>query len=193
MIPEERESTTPVVSAFLPPDGQTETPIIDFERGGVNVFDPSAGLRVKPWEFYLRAATVYCKADDTAEYAIFSNSGITSLSGAWDQNMNPIVVYTVGAETRLNWYDTLAGTRRDDSFGTEIRSPRLSLDDKRSSQFGNSDIIFAYMKADKLCYRQQRDRYGVERVIREGLPTDCLLVSVGMNAGWRLQFKLMEF
>jgi hypothetical protein len=72
----------------------------------------------------------------------------------------------------------------------EQRSPRLTLDDKRSSQFGNSDVMFGYMRGQSLCYRQQRDRYTIERVLRTDLPEDIRLKNIGMMSNWRLKFNL---
>lgn len=189
MIPENRESTTPVRGTFIAPDGMSGSQMIDYERGGIAVNDPSQGLRVQEWMFYYRDGVVYCKADLTAEFAIFAADGVTALSGSFDQNMRPIVAYLIGKECRLNWYDTLAGTRRDDSFG-ELRTPKLSLDDKRSSQFQASDVIFSYIRDGNLCYRQQRDRYTVERILRSGLSEYAKIISVGMTHGWRLQFEI---
>jgi hypothetical protein len=44
------------------------------------------------------------------------------------------------------------------------------------------------MRGTSLYYRQQRDRYEVEYLLKTGL--NAKLVRVGMNKGYRLQFML---
>lgn len=190
MIPENRESSWPMNALYLAPDNDPGINLlVDYERGGIDVNDPSEGLRVKPWQFYFDGDGIFCTAEDVVPFLILETTGVTELSGSFDQNMRPCVAYMKDNECHLNWWDTWTSSRQDDVF-VEQRSPRLTLDDKRSSQFGNSDVIFGYMRGQSLCYRQQRDRYTIERVLRTDLPEDIRLKNIGMMSNWRLKFNL---
>ena len=69
---------------------------------------------------------------------------------------------------------------------------RCCLDDKRQSATaqGNNDIILAYVRAGKLYYRQQRDRYEVEYLLAEEIPAK-VLTRIGMSKNYRLQFEFV--
>jgi hypothetical protein len=190
MLPENRASSTPVSGRFAPPDWSLLNDLHDFELGGVALNDPSQGLEVQTWECFYREADVVVKPASGPETVLFSTPRITALSFAFDQNMRPIVAFEQEDQVWLWWWDTLTSTRRTDSFGVG-RCPRLTLDDKRASQYANSDLVFAYIRDTSLCYRQQRDRFTVERVLRTNVSPMSRLKNVAMTLNWRLKFELV--
>lgn len=192
MLPDNQLSSTPITGPLVLPDGLVLDDLLDFETGGVALNDPSQGLQVQTWTCaYIDNSKVVIKALSTGYTAVlFERARITSVSLAFDQNMHPIVAYEIDGEVFLWWWDSLTSQRRDDSFGN-VRCPRVTLDDKRAQQLANSDVIFAYIKGKNLCYRQQRDRFTVERVLRDGVSALSRLKNVAMSKGYRLQFELV--
>jgi hypothetical protein len=65
-------------------------------------------------------------------------------------------------------------------------SCRVAVDDARDFYNTNSDVIFAYTKNNTLYWRQQRDRYEIERVVGT---TAKKLIRMGLAQTNRLQFE----
>lgn len=192
MLPENRASTVAIASEYTPPDDQVASPLIDFERGGVALNDSSLGLNYQNWRCFVAAngVDVQVQAGVSAPVTIFQQADIETLTFTFDQNMRVCVAYQIGVSTYLRWYDSVPQQYVTTVF-SGLRDPRLTLDDKRSTQLAlNSDIIFAYIKGSDLCYRQQRERFNVERVVRTGLPSSLGLKNVGMGRNLRLQFEI---
>jgi hypothetical protein len=101
--------------------------------------------------------------------------------------MRPVVAYIVGALCYLYWYDTTVDAFVTTQLGV-ARSPRVTHDDKRLRAEQTADVLVAYIKNDTLCYRQQRDRYTVERVLATGIPDDVDLLQAGMTDKFRIEF-----
>lgn len=191
MLPEDRLSSVAISADFLPPDDQGVGPLLDWERGGVALNDPSQGLNVRVWKCFVTGADVAVQADSDPATVIFSQAGITALSFCFDQNMRPCVTYETPSGVFLRWYDSAVPGYVTTAWGPTLRSPRVTLDDKRLTQFAlKSDIIFGYIRGEFLCYRQQRDRFNTERVLQGGVGTSLKLNNVGMNRVLRLQFDL---
>jgi hypothetical protein len=170
-------------------DNLETSPWVDYERGGVALRDASQGLDVKDWKLRFVSPEVRISADGVAETVLFSEAGITEVSLAFDQNMNPVVAYVQTGTAKIRWYDSLAEAQVISTLPAGSVSPRLSLDDKRALQSGTSDVILAYVRDDALYFRAQRDRFEVEYLLKEAV--GGLLVRIGMNTIGRLQF-LME-
>lgn len=190
MIPEARLSVKPAPSDYL---DRTErpNPLVDYEMGGVALRDPSAGLRVRLWTARYDAGTgdVLLSAQGVAETVAFTRAGITELSLAFDQNMNPFIAFVQGGQAKFWWYDpTVPGQVFSESLLGNAITPRCTLDDKRPGQAGASDIILAYVRNGNLYYRQQRDRYLIERLLLSSVSGG--LRWVGMSKGNRLQFEI---
>lgn len=191
MLPTNEPSSLPVPGLLLDPDGRRLVPTIDYEMAGIGIEDTSTGLMSHLWTCYLDNTEVYVQREGAAPVKVFSRSDITELALAFDQNMRPVIAYRVSTGlVYLRWYDSIAQIYTTTAFGA-LRNPRLTLDDKREKMEGSSDVIFAYINnANSLCYRQQRDRYEIERVVRAGLDPKVQLRSVGMGNTLRLQFEL---
>lgn len=188
MLPSDRASTS-VVAGVTP-----TTPLLndlhDFLRGGVAIQDTSQGLTSQVWECFYRGVDVVAQPTTGPEVVLFSMAGITALSMAFDQSMRPVVAFEREGQLWLWWWDTLTNSRRTDLFG-EGRCPRLLLDDPRASMIATSDVIFAYIVDTRLCFRQQRDRFATERLLRTNVSSLSRLKNVQMTSKMRLKFELV--
>lgn len=192
MLPGNTASSVAVPSEFLSPDDQVSSPLIDFERGGLALNDSSLGLNYQNWSCFVASngLDVQVQPQSGAPITLFQQAGIETLAFTFDQNMRPCVVYQIGLNTFLRWYDSVPAAYVTTMF-SNMRDPKLALDDKRVTQLAlNSDIIFAYITGSNLCYRQQRERFATERVLRTGLPASLGLKNVGMGRNLRLQFEI---
>lgn len=192
-LPGGQLSTTPIVSDILSPDGRDRVDFsVDYELGGIALNDPSQGLQYQVWVAYVRDGTIYARPEDGgAETAITSDTNITEVSLSFDQNMRPTLAYVANGVTKLYWYDTQIGGPTTTTFAGAF-SPFLTLDDKRESQLGTSDLLFFYLRDGSLYYRQQRDRFGVEYQLATGIPVSVdRIVRVGMGTNLRLQVVII--
>ena len=190
MLPQNRASTLPIPGPSQPGDDARSVLLVDQELGGVAINDASQGLAVQLWTVSYVGVDVILTSQFGSSSVLFSAAGITELALAFDQNMRPTVAYRQTGNVFLRWWDTTEAAYVVTDFGVGV-SPRLCIDDRRPSQTGNSDVIFAYIRDEALYYRQQRDRYLVERLLRDELSPSTRLKSVGMNRNWRLQFELI--
>src|SRR5690606_945846 len=103
----------------------------------------------------------------------------------FDQLMNPTFCFVEDGSTKLRWYDTLVGQTVTTDYGPDYISPKVSLDDKHDNS-GVNDVIFAYIRNNRLYYRQQRDRYQIEYQVSDELVRR--IQKIGMTSGFRFQF-----
>lgn len=187
MLPDGELSTSSVYAAFLVPNRIDE--LIDYEWGGIDLYDASQGLQTKLWTCFYESGVIKAKADQVA-YDLITVADITALSFAFDLNMRPVVTYVVNDEVFLWWYDTSVGEQVTTSFGNTIITPQLALDERREFQSASADVIFAYIKAEQLCIRLQRDRYQIEYELGAGQ----VLIQIGMMTNNRFGFatKIMN-
>jgi hypothetical protein len=183
----------PEFALLSPDDRQRLDPRRDWERGGVALNDPSQGLNVRDWAVWTDGATVWVAPDPELSPAVplISGTGISEVSVAFDQSMQPSLAYVEQGTTKLWWFDTVANAMTTTTFAG-CRTPMLTLDDKRdiATTNGNSDIIFAYVREGLLCWRQQRDRYNVEYQLGAVPTANSRIMGMGMSRGNRLQVKL---
>jgi hypothetical protein len=192
MLPQNAVSSVAVPSTFLSPDNTASNRLIDIERGGIALNDPSQGLNVQDWTCFIAAngTDVQVKPDSGSPITLLSQGGIEELAFTFDQNMRPCVAYRVADIAYLRWFDSVSQTFAVTAFAA-TRNPKLALDDKRITQIAvNSDIIFAYMRGNIVYYRQQRDRFQIERLVRSGVPDGLALVRIGMGQNLRFQFEI---
>jgi hypothetical protein len=190
MMPENTLSSSAIFSAFLVPD--KAEPLVDFEWGGVDLLDSSQGLMVKIWKCFYHEGWI-CITDGVATHQIIQIANVKHVSLAFDFNMHPTIAYVVENEDKtrgayLYWYDTALGAQTTTLYGPDYLFPQLSLDDHRLHQSANADIIFSYIKNNNLYYRQQRDRFTIERLLESGLSEDVELRQTGMNTKNRFQW-----
>lgn len=196
MMPENKLSTRPIYGAFLVPD--KAEPLVDFEWGGVDLLDASQGLRVYIWKCFYDDGWI-CITNDIVTHRLINAENVKHVGLAFDFNMHPVISYIVERkiddkhltrETFLYWYDTAIGQQVTTKYGENHHFPQVSLDDNRLHQSASADIIFAYIKNDNLYYRQQRDRFTVERLLESQIPGGLELRQIGMNVKNRFQFLL---
>lgn len=164
----------------------------DFEWGGVALNNPLQGMRVVVWRcFYSNGFICVKRTDSPTIYQIIEADGVSALGLAFDLNMNVAICYVENGLTKLYWYDTAIAGMTTTVFA-EALNPCISLDDTRERQSSASDIIFAYQKTGGgLYYRQQRDRYLVERQLASSTLGD--LRQIGMNKGNRFQYSTISY
>nr|PZN74572.1 MAG: hypothetical protein DIU57_19165 [Pseudomonadota bacterium] len=121
--------------------------------------------------------------------AVYTGDDITEVSLAFDQNMNVCVAFVEAGMAKLLWYDTTVNQLVVTELGEGVTHPRVALDDTREFNRANSDIILAYIKEGALYYRQQRDRYQIERLLSPG--PWIALKRIGMGSGYRFQFQVV--
>jgi len=192
MIPEGRFSSPAPRSAYLAPDNvQGYTRRLDYERGGLAIGDPSAGLNVQDWRVYYVDAdySVHLANESGFDQIMFTSIGLSQLALAFDFNMRPVIAYTEQGVTWLRQFNT-AGTQTAKLLIPSAAQPRLCLDDKRVELSANADILLFYLRGDSICMRVQREAFLTEHV----MATDVVgtrLGRVGMTTGWRVQLELL--
>ena len=191
-LPNNMASSVPVRSAWLAPDdvGRTDL-LIDYELGGVGLNDPSEGLQVQTWEAWSDGVSVWAAPSPSRTPAtlLLTGTAITEVSIAFDQNMHATLAYVDGGVTKLYWYDTIVPGMVVTSF-TGASSPMICMDDKREGMNASNDILFFYLRSGSIYYRQQRDRYGVERLLGTGVPATVRISFVGMGTTGRMQIGM---
>lgn len=190
MLPQNTSSSISFGGMYYPPDERVTTPIVDYELGGIALQDTSQGLLVRAWRARLDDRVVKLQPDGGAEIALFEESDITEIALCFDQNMRWCVAYVQQGVLKLRWYDSLVAAYVTTVF-TEAANPKMALDDKRVSQSEVSDMILAYLRGTSLYYRQQRDRFQIERLLRSNLFPGTKLKNIGMNRNLRMQFELV--
>jgi hypothetical protein len=190
MMPENQLSLSPVPRPFIGARSLPITKIVDYEDGGIALNDSSQGLLYQRWRALLLnpgEADSYVQLDarEVPPSVLVELPGLTEISISFDQLMRPTLAYVQAGVAYIRWFDSLESAYVTDLIGADIATPRVSLDDKRAGQSDKSDVILAYVRAGNLYYRQQRDRYAVERLLQTGVKP---LIKIGFTRGLRLQF-----
>ena len=188
MMPLNILSTTPVQAQFIETVNRRSAPLVDYERGGIALLDGSQGMNIQEWKVEVIGNDVFVFALNTPPTLVFSTPGITEISLAFDYSMNPTFAYVDGSGAHLRGFDTSVGGIVTTDF-PGILNPRITLDEKRDLFAVDADIIMAYTRSNGLYFRQQRDRYLTEYLLKEDV--NATLVSVGMNTSNRLQFQMI--
>lgn len=187
MIPSNAFTPVPLVSDFPSPTNEPYTPLRQVVMGGVALNDSSLGRTVRRWVVYYANGTIYVRPESEAD-PVFSMpaSNVLSVSMAFDNNMALAIAWQTPTGANLYYYDTTASAHTT-RFFPNVTSCRVCIDDVRQFYVASSDIIFAYTLNNALYWRQQRDRYEIERLVGA---TTKKLKRVGPNVQRRLQFEL---
>jgi len=188
MLPNNTLSDVALPASFLSPRDAPPMPLIDYELGGIAISDASQGLMAKSWRMRWIAGDFIADAPAVAPAVIYSRSNVSEFSFTFDQNMKPFITFVDTAGAHYYWYDATVSDYRVVDLASDVITPKCSLDDKRLNQVGRSDIILAYMRSGSLYYRQQRDRFGTERLLKDNV--GGYLRRIGMNQIWRFQFDI---
>ena len=187
-------STTPVPGAFI---GSGAEALLsrthDFIDGPIAEQDPSRGMRYQQWRAYIKDLQVWLEADNRPPSILLPSptNSITDISIAFNQNADLHYAWVDAGTARLRYYDTLTSSMQTMTLPEGVRTPKITLDDKRPTQTARSDIILSYVKDDnKLYFRMQRDRFGVEYMLDDG--PFISIERLYMNNGYRLQWLLVR-
>lgn len=175
---------------FLPPRNREFSKTESWDSGGVGLSDPSEGLFSYDWKIYTDGHSITVKRDGLTPEVVYVGEDISELDFTFDQNMKICFCFVESGIPTLRWYDTSTDSHTNSVF-EGVRNPRVSLDDKRGFNIVNSDIIFAYLKGEELCFRMQQERYSVERVLAT-VPKDSELLKIGMSKDNRFRFSLQH-
>lgn len=190
-LPLNQLSSTPVPSLFLAPDSRLRLSLLaDYELGGVALFDASQGLMVQVWEVrVVSGTTIQVKPEAGATWTdVTTDTAITEVALAFDQNMRPTVAYVAGGVAKLYWFDSLA-VAFVTTFFAGASSPVVTMDDKRALEMTANDVLFFYIIAGTVYYRQQRDRYTIERSLGVVPAGATRFKRWGMGDALRLQLE----
>lgn len=176
---------------FLAPKNRVRTSLlVDWEKGGIALNDPTEGLDVRIWEARLDENNIQVRPEGTEDAwtTVTSATGITELSIAFDQNMRPCVAYLAEGVVKLYWYDAVTASYITSTFPGAI-SPVVTLDDKRDMQIGLNDILFFYIVDRRVKHRLQRDRYTVEYDVGEMPAISTRIKRWGFTTAHRIQIE----
>ena len=163
----------------------------DYERGGTAVSDASQGLLVKDWRIRLVGDEVRLSAYPyTAETTVLTIAGITELTFTFDQLMRTTVAYVVAGRAYLWYYDSLAAAQITTTLAVDVRSPFLTMDDRRESASARNDMLLFYLRGNALYYRQQRDRFQIEYAMHTFTVYPVQITKLGLSTGLRMQIEV---
>lgn len=186
MIPNNVVNPVLDATAFQPPYNEAYNPLLQTVRGGTAVGDPAAGRQVKDWVVSYTGGTISVGPKLEAVAFTLAANDVVTISLAFDSNMSIVLAWKTPTGAKLYYYDTLTSAYTTRVF-PELTSCRVCVDDAREFNSANSDVIFAYTLNGNLYWRQQRDRYDVERLA--GVTTK-FLKRMGPSVANRLQFEL---
>lgn len=192
-MPENVLSTEVVQRPFFGARGLPISRIVDYEDGGIALSDASRGLLYQRWRARLFApgtvdSYVELDAAGVAATTLVELPNLTEISISFDQLMRPVLAFVQNNIAYLRWFDSVPGEYVTDEIGVGVITPRVTMDDKRfiaTEGYQKNDVILAYVRTGNLYYRQQRDRFTIERLLKTDVKP---LIKIGFNRGLRLQF-----
>ena len=187
MLPESKLSTIPVAESFLTP--LRKDPERDYEWGGKDIQDMTKGLLYKMWTSHYDGSRITVTNGEVTRTLLILPF-VDHHSFAFDQNMQPCVVYVQYGLTKFWYYDTIEAKHITLNYGAGYEYPQVTLDDHRQHQLGISDIILSYIREDKLYYRLQRERYLQENFLKD-VP-HMKLTQTGMTRNYRFRWRYVR-
>lgn len=184
-------STTPVPAAFLEPRDRLYNPLVSPEYGGPALNTPVQSRLVLIWNAFYEDGAVKVAPEQVPSTVttLFTAPNVETISLAFDANMNPTIAYMQAGVCNLRWYDSSVNQMVTTTY-PGVDSCQVTTDDKRATQVGRDDIVFAYTREGTLYYRLQRDRYTIEYTFFS--PVKGKLLRFGMNRKNRLQFEIKQ-
>lgn len=191
-FPDNKLSSIPVPSQWIGAGGEAlASRLWDAEDGPIAEQDPSKGHNYQQWRAYLQDYKIILEADNIPPRVLLESpdNTITDISICFNQNADLHYAWVDAGVAFFRWYDTQAASFQTMQLPAGVRTPKITLDDKRPTQSGRSDIILSYIKADnKLYFRRQRDRFQIEYLLDDG--PFISIERLYMNNGYRLQWLL---
>lgn len=183
---------------YLYPDTKFYDPFTCYERGGIDISDPSLGLSYQTWFLTYENKSFILKSEDGKQEilkTLTEDIDLMKLSFSFDQNMKPAWGYSYrlpfsqSQNTLFYSYDNSIS----DYVELELISCKdinVKLDDKRNSSNRFNDILLSYMDVENwLSVRLQRDRY-LKPVRLKQLPPDSVVTNLGMTRDYRFQYEV---
>ncbi len=194
MIPDNKLSTHITQNPFNGFLGGIEfdmTYLTHYVDGGVNLGDTSLGLYYQIWRVRVVNNNIVINASNIPDIIVYHGINITEMNLAFDQNMNTVIAVVDNNVTKIRYYDlAINSSGYKEVIIPDIINPRVSLDDKRQLANSYNDVILAYLKGEDLYFRQQREDYSVERLLK--INAGSKLIKIGMNRAYQLQFLLKK-
>lgn len=194
-LPGNTLSTPAVPANLLMPDSVLQVNrTIDYERGGLAIGDSSQGIDYQTWRISLNGIDVQISPEHhDSEIVLFTALNVSEVALAFDQNMQPAVAYIANNQAKLYWYDSLVAAQVTTDLDSAITSVALTMDDKRAfaTDINTNDILLVYIKDNQVFYRQQRERYTIERFLASIDLGGTQIVRCGMNVAGRLQIEVL--
>jgi hypothetical protein len=187
-LPGDTLSTTPVPGRPIGARALPVTGRVDYLDGPLAVGDTSQGLEHQRWRCRVDGDHVKLQASCVPEYVWQTRAGLSEVSATFDQNARPWVAYVAGGTAYLYWFDATVPGYVDFELPAGTVNPRLLLDDPRPQNLANSDVILAYVRDGGLYYRQQRERFEVERLLLADVPAG--LIKLARSDQLRVEFHL---
>ena len=186
-------SSETLYAEFISPDDLSYNKLQDHEKAGAKIKDSLEGINKYTWVFEIRNdSEIWCIREDTQEATkLYTGNNLTEVYGSFDRNMNPCYIYKENGNYQFVWFNTVTNRNVTEGLG-DVRSPRITHDDKRDEALVYSDIIITYIRDDKVYYKLQRDRYTIEHFAFEEKVKGRSIKSFGMNKGLRLQWELVQ-
>lgn len=186
MIPGNTFTVTPIVSPYPYPDSLPYDPLSQIVNGGLALNDATHGRLYQYWNASYDGTRINIKPVGGAVAMSLAETGVLTVSLAFDINMQPTLAWTTLSGAYLYYYDTIT-QHFIRTYYPGYTSCRVSVDDAANYYSGQSDVIFGYTAANVLYYRQQRDRYLFPYFIGN---VRGVLRKLGLNLGSRLQFQV---
>lgn len=195
MIPQGRMSTDLVESYLPPPESLQQVPLISFELGPIAVGDTSEGLVYQTWIMTWVANDLIATPQTTGSpVTVLTIPNLTFLNFTFDQNGRITVTYIDNTSSYLYWFDTSLGMTVTTDLGTDVLTPYIHLDDKRTMQSAVNDMLLWYLKVDggthELFMALQRERFLTNYSMATGI-VGSKIHKLGMAGGLRLQFQFV--
>lgn len=182
-------SAPPMAAEFLRPNHRPKAALVDYARGGVALLDSSQGLNVKTWTCEARGDGVFLSAPAVQEFRIETiPEDPLWVSLAFDQNMHYNCVYILEELGAFFYYYDAAGERYNVLEVGDVQTPIIRMDDVLLPALGDCELILSYIREKQLCVRLQRERFGVEHVLADGVGD--VILQCGMNTRRRFQWDV---
>lgn len=186
MLPSNMLSSQPVIADFFTP--LRNDPLIDYEYGGATLQDSAAGLSKVLWKCFYEDSVIKLSQNDQV-LNVLNVENVAALSLSFDLSMRPIISYLANKHCYLWWYDTSVSKQITTDLGDGITFPQLSLDERRSVQSSNADVILTYIRNNQMFMRLQRERYQTEHEITRAKR----LIQIGSMKNSRFGFAYYDW
>lgn len=140
---------------------------VAYTVGGAELFSTTAGLLGYVWKAYVddKDRIVVQREGEHDFHVVTTKANVTQLDITFDQNMRPFLTYVANGLPYYYHFNSDLSTYSEVALDPHIKFPRCELDMREAGSIPRSDIVLAYTRGGKLCYRIQRERFRQEHVI----------------------------